>query len=437
MNIPKNVNYLMKQLNLFGFKAFIVGGCVRDTLIGKKPNDWDITTNARPDDIKKVFKGYNTIDIGSEYGTIIVNYKGENYDITTYRSDEDYSDGRHPNNIVFEDNIEVDLSRRDFTCNAIAFNPDVGFVDPFMGIDDIKNKVIKYVGNPQDRLEEDKLRALRAFRFAVSLGFDLRGNDLIYSMKTINDLEGISKERINAEFSKILVNLNENHFMYFKIIMNALFPDFKNIDQCTPYHNHDLLRHTFHAVCNIDNDLDLRLVMFFHDFGKSYVRQWDRFKNRCKYPDHASTSSYLCKKIMKDLKYPNKVIDHVNTLILEHDRNMLSKKSIRKFLAKYDENLFCDFLEIRKADIGAQSPEYFEERMNKVNLLDKRSNSILFEEPRSDMSNLKVNGYDMIDLGFKGKDIGNALKKCLDIVLEDPNMNKKELLLNKIKIDGT
>jgi tRNA nucleotidyltransferase (CCA-adding enzyme) len=326
--IPNNILDAIKVLNDNGFEAYLVGGAIRDILMGKEPQDFDICTAATPEEIKKIFP--KNFDLGEKFGTVATIINDEVVEITTFRKDSTYSDGRHPDSVEFSSSIVEDLERRDFTMNAIAYSPNTGMVDPFGGLSAIENKEIKAVGNPLDRFNEDGLRIMRAVRFSSKLGFDIDKDTHSAMLECKNNLKRVSKERISSELLKILEGKNVvNAMMSNSEIIELIIPEYKMVLECpqnNPYHVYSLEEHTLKVVEAVNSDKVLLLSAFFHDFGKATTRIRDE-KSIDRFPKHAQESEKITKEIMKGLKFDNKTIKEVALLIRYHDSLWNPQKS--------------------------------------------------------------------------------------------------------------
>ena len=439
MRIPKDVKVILNKLNECGYEAYVVGGCVRDSLIGKQPKDWDICTNAKPEQTMEVFKGFHIIPTGLQHGTITVMLNGEGYEITTYRVDGDYSDGRHPDSVSFTSSLSEDLARRDFTFNAMAYSEDEGIVDLYGGVEDLKKKRLKCVGNPTERFNEDALRIMRAIRFSSVLGCKIEENTHNSMVELYTNLDKIAKERINVEFSKMLCGktpmfmLNEYQFIFSYII-----PEIKpmiGFKQNNPYHWLDVWNHSLHVLFEVkEKDLALRLAALFHDIGKPscYVEGEDGVGH---FYGHADKSVEITEKIMKDLKYSNDMIDEVLTLIKYHDMQIsLSNKFIRRMLNKMPKETFEKLLVLKKADILGQAKVDREKRLGEVDKLGQMLAEFKMEEECFSLKQLKINGNDLIKMGIKpGKEMGQILNKLFEMVIEEEIENDTQVLKNFVE----
>lgn len=441
IDIPTEVQFILKTLENNKFKAFIVGGCVRDSIMNIKPHDWDITTNALPEQIIKVFKntGYNIIPTGLKHGTISIMIHGEGYEITTFRIDGVYNDCRHPNEVIFTEDIIEDLSRRDFTINAMAIGIDGQLIDPFHGIKDIENKMIKCVGNPLDRFNEDALRMMRAIRFSCKLGFEIEQNIINSICDLKSNIQYVSTERIRDEFCKILISDNPANGMCNLIqtgIMKFIIPELIEtikFNQYNIHHDKDVFWHTMSVMENIEPVLELRLSALLHDIGKPQCFTIDE-SGQGHFYSHQKISSDMAREVLRRLKFDNKTIDKVSLLVYEHMSRYdnLRTPNIKKFINRVGINNLESLFSLQIADIKGCAKEY--RSFENVLKLKKQCYEIINEKQPLTVKDLEINGNDLINLGIKqGKEIGNILNKLLEIVLESPNMNDKNKLLDIIK----
>lgn len=435
INIPQEVKFILNTLIDGGYEAYTVGGCVRDSILNKTPKDWDITTKAKPDEVIKLFD--KVILTGLKHGTVTVMVNNKGYEVTTYRTDGKYEDNRHPKEVTFVSSLKEDLARRDFTINAMAYNYKDGLIDHFNGLEDLNNQIIKTVGNPKERFNEDALRMLRAVRFSAQLDFEIDKNlfDAIRELK--DNIKNISKERIRDEFNKILIN-NPRKIDTLKEcgMLELIIPhmgSIYNFNQNNSYHIYDLYNHTLKATEVIEQRLYLRLAMLLHDLGKVKTKTTDE-KGISHYYNHSKESAEIAKNILKDLKYDNDTTNKVLTLIQYHDCILKSKLSVKKLLNKIQEEAFRDLIKIQKADILAQNPIYAKERLLNLLSVESKLDLILEQKECFVLKDLNINGKDLIDLGFnKGKEIGEMLNYLLDKVIENPDLNDKEKLIKLTK----
>lgn len=434
--LPEKVNMIIHSIQAAGFEAYAVGGCVRDSILGRVPDDWDITTSAKPEDIKKLFK--RTIDTGIEHGTVTVMLGKEGFEVTTYRIDGEYEDSRHPKEVTFTSNLREDLKRRDFTINAMAYNDEVGLVDIFEGISDIEKKVIRCVGDAKERFTEDALRMMRAVRFSAQLGYsiDEKTKDAIKELAPT--LTKISAERIQVELVKLVVSKNPDYLRiaYETGITAVVFPEFDlcmKTEQNNPHHMYSVGEHTLHAMTNVAADKVLRLSLLFHDMGKPKAISTDE-KGIHHFYGHNEISSEITKEVLRRLRFDNDTIHKVERLVFFHDyRPGLNDKSVRRFAAKIGTELFPMYLEVQKADVLAQSIYKREEKLQKIEAVREIFEGIVTRQECLCLKDLAVTGRDLIDAGIKpGKEIGEILAGFLEMVLENPECNNKEFLLNNL-----
>ena len=414
----------------------MVGGCVRDSVLGRKPHDYDICTSATPDEILKVFPNEEIIPTGLQHGTVTILINKEPFEVTTYRIDGDYSDNRRPDNVTFTKNLVEDLRRRDFTINAMAYNPRIGLIDPFNGLKDIKEEKIRCVGSAKDRFGEDTLRILRAIRFAPQFGFVIEPDTDWEIHQQHKKLENISVERINSEFCKIV---SSDSFcvqlLLYKDVFSLFIPELKSMfdfQQNNPYHAYDVFGHTVHAIkqCNSD-DLVVKLAVFFHDFGKphSYQDGEDGIRH---FKGHGKVSAEITDSIMKRLRFDNETRNNVVELVYYHDATFeVGNKYVKRWLNKIGEKQFRRLLEIRKADIKGQKPDYEESRIEKVNNIENILVEILSEKSCFSLKDLAVNGNDVKEVMKlkESKDIGYWLNEILKRVIDGELENNRDDLV--------
>jgi len=436
--IPKDVQYIIETLESNGYEAYVVGGCVRDSILGRIPKDWDITTNALPLEVLNIFKSLelNVIETGLKHGTVTVMINHVGYEITTYRVDGEYEDSRHPKEVKFVNDIIKDLARRDLTINSMAYNFEKGLVDPFNGLEDLNNKIIKCVGSSEDRFNEDALRMMRAIRFSAQLGFeiDTQTQSAIYNL--YQNLKNVSAERIRDEFNKILLNDSIKIYdLIYSRLINIFMPEFKirGFNQNNPYHDLTLLDHTLKSVKIVENELHLKLVMLLHDLGKVKTQTTDE-NGISHYYEHPSVSVEIASMILDRMKYDNDTKDKVLILIGYHDCNLESRKAIKRALNKMGEDLLRDLIKVKWADILAQNPVYAKERLMTLVETEQILNEIINQKECFSVKDLDINGKDLMELGYKqGREIGYTLNELLKIVIEDNSLNTKEKLIGIIK----
>lgn len=438
INIPTDANKLIHALQNHGYSAYVVGGCVRDSILGREPHDWDICTSATPEQVMEIFKDYNVLPTGLQHGTVTVIMNKVPFEITTYRIDGDYSDNRRPDSVTFTDNLVEDLRRRDFTINAMAYNDIEGLIDPFNGLEDIEYKKIQCVGSAKDRFSEDALRMLRAIRFASQLDFTIMPGTSWEILQQYKSLENISVERINSEFCKIAASSDFCvQLLLYQEVFAFFIPELKDMfgfPQNNPWHIYDVFVHTIKALEECEsNDLIVKLAVLFHDIGKphSYQDGEDGFRH---FKGHGGVSAEMTDDIMKRLRFDNETRNSVVELIQYHDATFeANKKSIKRWLNKIGEVQFRRLLEVRKADVKAQNPDFADERLDKVNHIHSLLEEVLSDNECFTLKDLAINGKDLIEIGFHpGKELGNTLNDLLQLVI-DGVKNDRETLLTLAK----
>lgn len=436
IKLPEKVNQIIHTLQQHGFEAYAVGGCVRDSILGRVPDDWDITTSATPLETKALFP--RTFDTGIEHGTITVLIDKDAFEVTTYRVDGKYEDSRHPSEVTFTRSLKEDLLRRDFTINAMAYNDEEGLVDIFGGMEDLQNKTIRCVGNARARFGEDALRILRAVRFAAQLGFEIEGETQQGITELAPTLANISAERIQVELIKMLVSPNPGLLRraYELGITKVILPEFDEMmvtTQETPHHKYTVGEHTLKAIENIRADKVLRLTMLFHDIAKPQMKTFDE-NGVAHFKMHDVKGAEVTKQILRRLKFDNDTMNKVVKLVQYHDYRMPAEpKNVRRAMNKIGEDLFPYYLEVRMADTLAQSEYMQEEKLQNIRDVKMCYEEILAKQECVSLKTLAVTGSDLIASGMQpGKEIGAVLNKLLEIVIENPEYNTKETLL-KIK----
>lgn len=437
IEITDEVKIIFDTLNTAGYECFMVGGCVRDFLLEKTPNDVDFTTNATPDEMKECFKDFNVIETGIKHGTLTVIVNHTPYEITTYRIDGEYLDNRRPESVMFVKDIKNDLARRDFTINAIAYNPSVGFVDCFNGMKDLKDRVIRCVNEPRQRLKEDALRILRALRFSAVLDYKIEPETEKACFELSHLLKNISAERTVIELFKTIVQPNGHKIIFNYIdIWGEIIPELlkmKGFEQHNPHHVHDVLKHTCVALEGAITDLIVRLTVLFHDIGKPDSFTMDE-KGNGHFYGHALKSMDITRDIFNRLKVDNNTKNQVLTLIKYHDLDLQpTEKYIRRLCYKLgDLEMVKKLILVQRADNYGQAPIHTE-RVDKFNEIDKIIAKLEQENLSFSLKDLAVDGKDMLNMGLLGKEIGANLKYLLEAVLNDEVKNNKQELLNYLK----
>ncbi len=447
-NIDKKCLYILRKLETAGFQAYIIGGCVRDMIMGRQVNDFDITTNALPKQIIDVFSDERVIPTGIKHGTVTVIHENEPLEITTFRVDGEYSDSRRPDSIEFTSSLKEDCARRDFTMNAVAVDSNGNIFDYFNGIQDIENHIIRCVGEPARRFAEDALRILRAVRFSSVLGFEIESCTAESALKLRKRLDFVSAERIRSELLKLICGINSVDVMlkYREIIgqiipeMNVCF-DFK---QYSPYHKYDVYEHIVHAIDNIQIGMPdtkiLRTALLFHDIGKPQTFRLDK-NGRGHFKGHAGVSTEIAEKIMHRLKFDNKTIDTVCTLIAMHsdtfnfggdNRKNMPLNEIKHMISKIGSDNFFLILKLKKADNSAKNDFVLDEN-NEIDRIAETAHKLVAENCCMSLSQLVVNGNDLKSIGFSGRAIGECLAVLLDMVIDEKLENNYDQLINYAK----
>ena len=432
IKIPSHVAEIIKRLEREGFEAFAVGGCVRDTVLGREPDDWDITTSAKPEQVKSIFR--RTVDTGIQHGTVTVLMDRDGYEVTTYRVDGEYLDGRHPKEVAFTASLKEDLARRDFTINAMAYSPKTGIIDIFGGMDDLEKGLIRCVGEPRERFGEDALRILRAVRFSAQLGFAIEENTKKAVSEMAERLNLISKERIQVELDKILCS---KHPDYIKLayelgITAVILPEFDRAmetPQKNPYHKLSVGEHTLETLRNVRADHILRWTMLLHDMGKPDTAATGE-DGTLHFYGHAKAGAEIAHRILRGLKFDNETVDQVTLLVTYHDFPFsVSPTEVRRAMNRVG-NLFPKLLEVCTADSMGKTRFAQEEYLPKLARVKAFYEQSLAAGDCVNLKSLAINGGDLIRAGMKpGKELGERLNRCLEAVLEKPELNTKEQLM--------
>ena len=438
IQLPEKVKFIIDTIMEAGYEAYAVGGCIRDSILLRKPSDWDITTSASPYQVKELFR--RTLDTGIKHGTVTVMLDKEGFEVTTYRIDGEYEDGRHPKEVTFTRNLTEDLKRRDFTINAMAYNEKDGLVDIFGGLEDIRRRTVRCVGNPLERFSEDALRMMRAVRFSAQLGYRIEEETSNAIRVLAPDLKKISAERIQTELVKLLTSPHPDYLRmaYETGITKVVLPEFDLCmitEQKNPHHCYTVGEHTLVAMQAVRADKVLRLAMLFHDMGKPLCVTTDE-EGIDHFHGHPSVSEEIAGNVLHRLKFDNDTIYMVKKLVKYHDQYIETQpKNVRCAIRKMGEDVFPLLLEVKEADVQAQS-DFLREKKEK-NLKDVRDvyQRILEEKQCVSLKTLAINGKDLIDqTGMKpGKELGEVLNELLDLVTEDPARNTREYLLKAAK----
>ena len=434
MQLPGSVEKIIHTLEQAGHEAYAVGGCVRDALLGLEPDDWDITTSAEPEEVKALF--HRTIDTGIKHGTVTVRMDGKSFEVTTYRIDGKYEDGRHPEEVTFTKSLEEDLKRRDFTINAMAYNDSTGIVDLFGGQDDLREKMIRCVGDPLERFSEDALRMMRAVRFAAKLDFSIEEETKKAISELKDNLSKVSAERIQVELTKLITSDHPEQLrtLYETGLTSVFFPEWDVAMECeqnTKHHCYTVGEHSIVVMQHVRADKVMRLAAMLHDIGKPVVKRTDK-KGHDHFQGHPQMSEVMAGKILRRLKYDNDTIKKVCMLVRYHDeRPALNPRSIRRCMREMNLD-FDDLFELKRADIAGQSDYMHEEKLAAVDKFEKLYHENLESGNCTDKKQLAVNGGDLIKAGVdKGPEMGRVMEKLLDDVIDEPSANTKETLLSR------
>ena len=438
MDMPKNVDIAINLLQSAGFEAYAVGGCVRDSLLGKTPNDWDITTSAKPENMKSVFADFHCIDTGIKHGTVTVVIDGEPLEITTFRLDGEYEDNRHPKSVTFTSNLGADLGRRDFTVNAMAYSKKTGTVDLFGGQNDLKNGIIRCVGDPDRRFNEDALRILRALRFASALDFEIEEKTAQSLLKNRALLGNISEERIAKELLKLVCGKGAKRILTdFAPVLFEILPElqpmYKNSHD-NPHHCYDIYEHTLIAVESIDPEPTLRFAMLLHDCGKPAVKKFDE-NGVAHFYGHQRISAEISAQILARLKVSNKFRDEILFLVSNHDRWELyeNTEKMPRYLSKFGLDGVLNLLKVMRADVLAQSPKY-RYRLDQIADAEEIAKNLAAQKPCLSLSELQINGRTLMDIGIpQGRKLGAVLAQLLDEVIDGVTKNTQEALTTRAR----
>ena len=436
VNLSKEAKIIIKKLQSHGFSAYAVGGCVRDSLLGKVPYDFDVTTDATPPEVKSIFE--KTIDTGIAHGTVTVMVDSVPVEVTTFRTDGEYQDNRKPESVTLVTDVREDLSRRDFTMNAICYNDRDGLLDLFSGIEDIKNKTIRAIGNAEKRFCEDALRILRAVRFSAQLGFQIEEKTKEAIIKCAHLVKNLSVERVASELDKILMSGSPEHIkmLYDLGILDHIMPemcDCFRTEQNTRWHIYDVGNHSVNVIKNCPDNLHLRYSALMHDWGKPHTKGInelgeDMFRN------HAKVSEKLSDDFCRKYKFSNEKRDKIVRLVKFHDIEILpEKKYVKRAINKVGDDIFYDLICLKRADCLSQNLELTASRLPYIDTLFALYEEIKKNKEPFGVKNLAVNGTDLKELGFSGKEIGDCLNLLLEKVIENPDLNEKEKLLDCIK----
>lgn len=441
---PEEAALLMERLEAAGYETYVVGGCVRDAILGASPHDWDLTTSATPDEIKAALPDFRCLDTGIKHGTVTI--AGEKlYEITTFRVDGRYSDSRHPDQVIFSRMLRDDLSRRDFTINAMAYSPKRGLVDLFGGMDDLRHGVIRCVGDAGRRMEEDALRVMRAVRFQSKLGFEIEHGTREAVERHIPGLSKVSKERVGSEFLQILSAphaaraIRENQTLFCALV--PALRESLGFAQTDPYHNLDVFEHTLAALEAAEQkrgkfpaewaDAQVRLALFFHDLGKPACRTRDEGGA---FDGHAQKSAEIARASMRTLRFCNEMVNDVCELVMLHDAELgLDRPAVKRWLARLPEIQLKRLLKVKECDLAAQT-ELAAPRLERTVEFWMLARRLLSEHAAFRVKDLAVSGKDLTRQGIPpGKGMGIILKRLLDEVIEENIPNEAPALLARAR----
>lgn len=428
--LPAPVKTAVSMLEAAGFSCHLVGGCVRDMLRGRSPQDYDLTTNALPPEMQQVFAQLPCIETGLKHGTLTVVIDRMPIEITTYRIDGTYSDARHPDGVVFSDRLEKDLARRDFTVNAMAWHPVSGLVDPFGGQRDLKSGVLRCVGRPQQRFSEDALRILRCLRFSSTLRFAITPEtaDALHTQCRL--LNRIAPERIHAELDKLLLGKSVTAVLLeYPDVLGVPIPELLpsvGFEQHSPYHKYNVWDHTAHAVGQAAAFLPVRLTMLLHDFGKPAAYRPDS-TGRGHFKQHAAIGAKIAAPLLERLRYDNRTVADITELIAHHGDKLTDKRQVRRALAVLGTEQFFRLIEVRRADTKSKQAFCLAE-LSDIDRAEAEAHEILADNECLTLHDLLIDGNDLLTLGAKGPGIGAILNDLLDRVLDGTLPNKREAL---------
>ena len=432
MRLPQTVAYCIQSLEAAGYQAYVVGGCVRDFLLGLAPADFDLCTDAKPHEICQVFSGHQLLHHGEKHGTIGVVLDGQVYEITTFRTEGGYEDGRHPNWVCFVSNVEADLARRDFTINAMAYNPKTGLADPFGGQQDLNAHILRAVGDPEVRFQEDALRILRGARFSARFGLTPDSHTATAMEQLAPLMDQLARERVFEELCKLLLSATAQDLLTFSPVLSQAIPELKpciGFQQHTPHHRYDIFTHTAYVVEAVPQELVLRWAALLHDIGKPDVFTMDAH-GQGHFKGHAKISQEMAESILLRLKAPTVLRQQVCELIGQHMTKLEpDKKLLRRRLGKLGQTCIEQLLQLQEADMGSKGtgkPEDFLQFAQIRSLISE----LLEESACFSIKDLAINGHDLLQAGFAaGPEIGKCLTRLLQLVQDEEIANLKDSLL--------
>ncbi len=437
IRMPENVGSIIGMLEKNGYTAYAVGGCIRDSVMGKTPHDWDICTSARPEEILSALGKHNVIESGLKHGTVTVNYGKELYEITTYRTDGKYLDNRRPESVRFITSLKDDLARRDFTVNAMAYNCQDGLCDFFGGTNDIENKIIRCVGDPDQRFNEDALRILRALRFASKLGFAIEEKTKAALKRNAKLLNNISVERIASELIQILDGeFAETVLLEYTDVLGVFLPEILpavGLEQRNPHHVYDVWTHTVKVVIHSPHGKVMRLAALLHDIAKPLCFTVDA-RGIGHFKSHPEVGAEMAQRILKRMHFDNDTIYRVGALIRYHDRRpILEPKYIRRLISAVGTEAFIPLMQLKRADTMGQNPATIPEKLHYIACLEEMFREFTEDGSEYNIKTLDITGSELIALGIgEGKEIGRILHELLEMVIDGKIENNKEVLLSEV-----
>ena len=438
MVLPEYVKECVDALERAGFAAYAVGGCVRDDLLGLTPQDYDLCTSALPEETESVFADRKLVLAGKKHGTVVVVAEKGVVEITTFRTEGAYRDNRHPDWVEFVPRVEADLARRDFTVNAMAWSPTRGYADPFGGREDLKNGILRAVGDPEKRFQEDSLRILRGVRFAVRYGLRVEEATEKAMLSQAHLMDNLARERVFEELCKLLPHVTAEDLIRFAPILAAVIPELGpmiGFDQRSPHHAYDLFTHVAHVVAGVPVDLTLRWAALLHDIGKIPTLTQDE-TGRGHFYGHAGVGAEMADNVLRRLKAPTQLREDVAALIGKHMTKLEpDKKVLRRWLGRLGYPTIDQLLKLQEADMGSKGtgkPEEMEQFPKIRGILEE----IMAENACLSLKDLAVNGHDLMALGYQGKEIGERLNALLELVLDEKVANEKDALLEAARAGG-
>lgn len=440
IGMPTAAKFILRILENDNYQAYVVGGCVRDSILGKQPKDWDICTSAKPEEVLTQMAkcGIKTIETGLQHGTVTACALGQNYEITTFRVDGEYSDNRRPDYVEFVGDVIEDLSRRDFTINAMAYNETTGFVDPWGGCGDLLEGIIRCVRNPDDRFQEDALRIMRALRFAATYGFKIEENTAAAIHRNKELLKNIAAERIQSELTKMLCGKGVlDILLEYKDVIAVIIPELEpciGFNQNNPYHIYNVYDHIAHAVANYKgDDISIKMALLLHDIGKPECYTEDH--NGGHFHGHSVPSMRIAKDVVERLRFDNKTKDEIVDLVLYHDSDIYpSVKAVKRWLNKIGPDTLNRLIKLRIADIYAHSEINQSDRISSIDKVYGLAQYVETEKLCFTLKDLAINGFVIMELGVpSGPKVGEVLNYLLDKVLDGEIENDTDVLVTEAK----